>query len=184
MTLYDVSKIGCKIADGGDRKVYRYDTDSVIKFSSLSLLVGKKLQEKYRYDFSICKKYFGDFIVDTIDVSTPTKKEYIEIQPFIPGEMLHKKHAQNEYVRSQLEEIVQITKQMEKDHHPLPDLVGNVGMISPCLSNLIIDPSGNVRIIDAILLEGKSVRPWGLIIEIFTPLILARQNYLLRTFLK
>mgnify|MGYP001578593519 CR=1 FL=1 len=39
MDLYDKTKIGKKIADGGDRKVYMYDTDRVIKFSSLSFFL-------------------------------------------------------------------------------------------------------------------------------------------------
>jgi hypothetical protein len=184
MDSYDKTKIGKKIADGGDRKVYMYDADRVIKFSSLSFFVGKKLHTKYSNDYVTCKNYFGKYIVETTNASNANTGQYIEIQPFIQGEMLMKKHTENPAIQSQLKEIHQILHRMKNDNIPPIDLVGNVGMIKSCLSNIIIDPDGNLKIIDAVLLEGKTVRPMGLILDLFAPIVILRQNYLMRLFLK
>ncbi len=181
---YYTTKVGKKIADGGDRKVYRYGDDKVIKFSSLAFLVGKKLRLKYTSDYLVCKKYLGDCVVETIDVSNGDSGRYVEIQDFIEGEMLSKKHTKNPYIKSQVNDIANILNKMKNDDSPIIDLVGNTGMIKPCLSNIIVDPHNKLKIIDAVLLEGKTVRPIGFILEIFTPLILARQNYLIRQFIK
>ena len=184
MEPYDKTKIGKKVADGGDRKVYMYDTDKVIKFSSLSFFTGKKLRLKYNHDYLICKNYLPDYVVETIDVGNNVTGKCIEIQPFIKGEMLRKKHTTNLHAKSQLKDIMQTLDKMKKDNYPPVDLVGNMGMIKPCLSNILVDSDGNLKIIDASLLEGKTVRPLGRLLEVFLPLILARQNYLLRQFLK
>ncbi len=183
MDYYDITKIGKKIADGGDRKVYKYGNDQVIKFSSLSLLVGKKLHTKYAHDYLVCKKYFGKYIVETTTVSDPNTNTHIEIQPFIAGEVITEQHTRNIDIKSQLEELVQILDHMKQDGVPPIDLVGSIGMIRPCLSNIIVDPSGKLQIIDATLFEGKTVRPLGLILELCIPPILARQNHLLRRLL-
>jgi len=184
MDLYDKTKVGKKIADGGDRKVYMYDIDKVIKFSSLSFFSSKKLHIKYTHDYLVCKNYLGNYIVEKTDVSDRATGKSIEIQPFIQGEALQKKHTTNPRVISQLRDIVKALDKMKNDGISLIDLVGNIGMIKPCLSNIIVDPFGNLRIIDAVLLEGKTVRPLGIILEVLAPLILARQNYLLRQFSK
>lgn len=184
MYTYDKEKIGKRIATGGDRKVFMYDKDKVIKFSTLSFLAGKKLHIKYNNDYLVCRNYLKEYIVETTDVSDLVTGQHIEIQPFITGEMLKKKHTKNPYIKSQINEIIQAIEKMKNDGSPIIDLVGNVGMISPCLSNIIVDSSDRLKIIDAILLEGKTVRPLGLILELFMPIILARQNYFLRSFIK
>jgi len=183
-TLYEKSKIGKKVADGGDRKVYMYDDYKVIKISSLSFFAGRKLHTKLVHDYEVCKEYFKDFVVETENVGSSDGYKHIEIQPFIKGEMLAKKHMNYPTVKLQFIEISNSLKQMISDGNPPIDLVGNIGMIYPYLSNIMIDNSNKLRIIDTTLLEGKTIRPLGLILEFFAPLILARQNYLMRKFLR
>lgn len=182
--LYEQSKIGKKIAQGGDRSVFMYGTDEVIKFSSISFFLGKKFHEKLHRDYSIAKKYLGDYIVDTVDVSASVTTKHIEIQAFVKGDMLRKKHMQNLYVKSQLLEIVQAMNLMKNDKYATLDLVGNKGMTHPCLSNVMVDAYSKLRIVDTALLEGKSCMPFGLVLEILLPIIVARQNYLVQQFLK
>jgi len=184
VNTYDRTKIGKKIAQGGDRKVYMYGDDKVIKFSRLSPFAGDKLHKKYLHDYLVCKKYFGKYIVETDNVSNLSEGDNIEIQPFIRGEMLEKKHSNNPYIKTQLIEITKILNTMKKDGSPIVDLLGNFGMFSPRLSNIVVDSSDNLKIIDAVLLEGRSVMPFGIILEIFIPFVRARQNYLLHKFLK
>lgn len=179
---YDKTKIGKKIATGGDRKVYLYDNDKVIKISTLSFFVGNKLHEKLHRDYLVSLNYFKDYVVKTTDVST--SKKHIEIQPLIHGELLRKKHTENPYVKKQLKEIHDSLTQMVRDGYPALDLVGNMGMIKSCLSNIMVDSDNKLNLIDNTLLEGKTVMPFGIILEIIMPIIRARQNYLLRQFLK
>ncbi len=56
-------------------------------------------------------------------------------------------------------------------------------MFRPYLSNIMADHENKLRIVDATLLEGKTVMPLGLILEILLPIIEARQKYLLHKFL-
>ena len=184
MDTYDKAKIGKKIARGGDREVYMYGNDKVIKFSRLSPFAGNKLHNKYVHDYLVCRKYFGKYIVETDNVSNLFEGNNIEIQPFVKGEMLEEKHSSNPHIKTQLTEIARTLDKMKNDGSPVVDLLGNFGMFSPRLSNIIVDSSDNLKIIDAVLLEGKTVMPFGIILEIFIPFVRARQNYLLHKFLK
>lgn len=179
--MYDKVLIGKKIGTGGDRKVYLYGDNEVIKFSSLSFLVGDKLHRKLCNDYATAQHYFFDYVVKTTDVSTP--KQHVEIQPRIVGELLRKHHADNPDVKRQLKEIATALERMVQDGLPPLDLVGNGGMFSDCLSNIMVDSSNALRIIDTTLLEGKSVFPLGALLELFIPIIIARQQKLLRNFL-
>ena len=181
--MYDKSKVGKKIARGGDREVHMYGDDKVIKFSKLSPLTGSKLHNKYIHDYAVCKKYFGKYVVETENISNLSEGSNIEIQPFIDDEMLEKKHSSNPYIKTQLKEIAQILDKMKNEGSPIIDLLGNFGMFHPRLSNIIVDTSNNLKIIDAALLEGKTVMPFGIILELFIPLVKMRQKHLLNSFL-
>lgn len=177
--VYDKSKIGKKIASGGDRKVFMYGPDHVIKISSVSFLIGRKLHNKLVHDYLICKKYLPDFLVDTVDVTPALKRAHVEIQPYIKGEMLQKKHLSSSKVRRQLERIVSGVQRMVADGYPPIDLVGNGGVLTRCLSNIMVDTEENLKVIDATLLEGKTIRPIGILLDILTPLVEIRQRYIL-----
>ena len=162
-----------------------YGSGKVIKFSKLSFFVGNKFHNKYINDYRICKKYFGKYIVDVKDVIDLTVAKHIEIQQFIiDGEMLAKKHTEIPYIKEQLINISQILDKMKNDRCPVIDLLGNFGMFNPRLSNIVVDMSHNLKIIDAVLMVGRSVMPFGIILEFFIPFARVRPNYLLSTFLK
>jgi hypothetical protein len=180
--VYDETKVGKKIANGGDRRVYQYGPDNVIKISTWSFLTGHRLHKKLLHDYEVCKKYLPEFVVTTSD-ATKRGKGHIEIQPYIRGEMLMKEHCRNEKVRLQLERIKNAVDQMIKDGYPTMDLIGNRGVLNPWLSNILIDSENKLHIVDTTLLEGKTVRPFGYILEAFIPMILRRQNHLLEQFL-
>lgn len=179
--MYDKSLIGKKIATGGDRKVYLYGDNEVIKFSSLSFLMGDALHRKLSKDYATAQRYFGDYVVPITDVSTP--KQHVEIQSRITGELLRKHHADNPDVKRQIREIAAALDAMVSDGLPLLDLIGNGGVLTDCLSNIMVDSDGTVHIIDTTLLEGKSVLPLGALLELFLPFIISRQQKLLRSFL-
>ena len=174
--------IGKRIASGGDRRVYRYGEDCVVKISSLHFLTGDKLHKKLARDYQTCKFYLPEFVVETHDV-TQGDGRHIEIQPFIKGEPLSKKHCQSPVVREQLKRIVNVAERIEQDGHALIDLIGHHGMVGNTLCNILVDDQNRLHIIDTTLLEGKSLGPIGIILDVLTPLIRIKQNYLLRKFL-
>lgn len=184
MIVYDETKKGRKIASGGDRKVYMYGPDHVVKISSLSHLMGPKLRQKLQRDYAICKTYFPDFIVETVDATPDGERSYVEIQPYIKGEMLSRRHAQNPRVRSQLGQIERSIERMVKDGHAPIDLIGHAGMLGSSLSNIIVDEHDNLKIIDATLLEAKSVGIMGILLEPLFAVVRTRQKYRLRRFLR
>ncbi len=180
---YDRGLIGKRIASGGDRRVYRYGINNVIKISSLHFLTGDKLHQKLVRDYHVCKRYMPEFVVDTLDVTQDDGK-HTEIQPFIVGEPLRRVHCDRPFVREQLQHIVQIAQRMEDDGYPLIDLVGHHGMIGNQLSNILIDTDDRLHIVDTTPLEGRSLGPVGIVLDIIKPLIRYKQSYLVKKFLR
>lgn len=182
--VLDKAKIGPRIARGADRKVYMYGSDHVVKISSLSLLFGRSLHDKLVRDYEVCKRYFPEFVIDVQDLTPPESRTHIEIQPFIEGDMLQKKHMQNAKVRTQLEEIHMRVELMVKDGYPPIDLVGHHGMFFRQLSNIVVDSNNDLKIIDTTLLEGKSAGVIGALFGIVFPFVRWRQKRLISYFLR
>jgi len=181
---YDKTKIGKRIARGTDRTVYMYCNEHVIKFSWLSLLVGKGLSRKMQRDYALIRRYLGDYILETNDVSGSDDRCYVEIQPYIKnGKPFCMEHARIRSLKIQLEDIAARLNAMTQDgYHPL-DLLGHKGMWKLCLSNLFVDEHGKLKMIDATLLEAKSVGFLGWIIHPLSIFPRMRQRYILSRFL-
>jgi len=178
---YDATKVGSKIARGGDSIVYHYDTNQVIKFSILSKTFGKGLPRKLKRDYSICSEYFPDYMVKT-RFTDDEIYNHIEIQEYIAGEELQIKHLENGKVKNAFLNILSIIAEMRKEGYASLDLIGNRGMRHPCFSNLIVKAE-SIYIVDAALMESKSVGFWG---YVFFPLMeigKLRQKYLIKRFL-
>ena len=159
---YDESKIGKRIGHGSDRIVYMYGENQVIKISKFSYILGKKIHFKLLKDYEICKKYFGEFVVETQNVSGKGST-YVEIQSFVHGVSYTKKHSENKVLHAQLQEIKNITDRMILDgNHPI-DLIGHGALTGFRLSNVFVDEKNQLQIIDAALLEGNSVGWVGVI---------------------
>ncbi|MBA3788865.1 hypothetical protein H0X32_00525 [Patescibacteria group bacterium] len=182
--MYDRSKVGKRIGSGADSIVYQYGENQVIKFSSLHLLIGKKMRQKLRADYKLCKEYFNDFIVETEEVGDANSSQHIEIQAYVKGVPLQAKHVRNPEVREQLERIITALEKMEKEGHAPIDLIGYSGLLTRSLHNVLIDEKGKLRIIDATLFETQSVGGIGLLFVPLFPLIIAGQKRMLKSFLK
>ncbi len=167
MNAYDKKKVGKLIAKGGDARVFLYRENKVIKFSTLSRFLRKRVHEKLVRDYQIAKEYFGEYIVDTEHL---LEKEYhIEIQDFIQGRPLHVEEIEDdERIRKQCDEIRIRMRKMENDGYPPLDLVGNNGLFRSQFGNIFVDSEKQLHIIDVTLLEGESL---GLIGFFFSPLI-------------
>lgn len=180
---FNEALIGKRIASGGDRRVYRYGSDHVVKISSLYFLTGDKLSKKLTRDYETCRFYMPEYVVETFDVTRGDGK-HTEIQRFIKGEPLAKKHCEVPAVKQQLQRIADIAARMETDGHPLIDLIGHHGMIGNTLANILVDDQYRLHIIDTTLLEGRSLGPIGIILDMIAPLIRYKQRYLIRKFLR
>jgi hypothetical protein len=179
---YDKKLVGKKIATGGDRKVYVYDTDKVIKFSSLSFLFGKTMQQKLERDYHLAKKYLNDFVVETVVVPSG-QREHIEIQPYIRGEYFSDVHAKREDVKLQLRAIHTAIEKMNIDGYATLDLIGTGGLFRNQFSNILVDENNRLKIIDATLLEGRSVGYIGKVADVVFPLVVKKQQYRMHRFL-
>ena len=134
-------------------------------------------------DYTTCKKYLKDYLVITTDVSNPLRREHIEIQPFIQGEIFSLKHTKDPKLRIQLKEIVDISEKIINDGYKEVDLVGHGGMFTLCLSNILVDKQGKLNIVDITFLETRSLGFVGYFIAPFIPIIKARQKYIINRFL-
>ena len=140
---------------GGDFMVKMYGTEEVIKFSTLSFILWKKHKEKMINDYNICKKYFEDFVVNTEAITK--KRKYIEVQKYIKWEKLQEQHFKDKKVKIQFRQIIKIMGQMEKQWIENIDLVWIDGILKNYFWNIIVDENKKLHIIDASLLECKSI---------------------------
>jgi len=182
MFQIDTKKIWKTIARWWDCIVKKYGHDEVVKFSTLSKFIWTRHSKKLIYDYKISYKYLGKYITKTI--YTKHKNQHIEIQKYIQGEILKKKHFKYAVIRNQFHEILQGIEKMKQDKLPALDLIWFHWVLKQWFDNIIVDNNMKLHIIDVALLESSSV---GTIWYIFHPLmIVARwiQKIMISYFLK
>lgn len=153
---YDEKKIGKKIARGFDRIVYMYGDNEVIKFSTLTSVLGEKMHRKMVRDYEICKKIFGNYILETIDV-TDKEGSHVEIQKYVLGVPFSSTHLKNPELYTQLKEIYHFNNTLIEKGYPQVDLIGHGSLRHFCLSNVLVSEDAKLVIIDATLIESRSL---------------------------
>ena len=177
----DKTKIGQLIAWGGEHFVYKYDTDRVIKFSTLYFFLGSKAKEKATRDYDTCKEFFGKYLLETEIAISPNNKYIVHIQPKIEGHFLTKKDLEHKYIQKQFKEIVNGYHSMIKTKNTEVDLIGRAGGFRRCLSNIFVTPNNELLIIDATLMEVTGfLKPIVFLIRTF---VIWRQNSTIKFFL-
>ena len=177
----DKTKIGQLIAWGGEHFVYEYETDRVIKFSTLYFFLGSKAKEKATQDYDTCKKYFGKYLLETEIAISSNNKYIVQIQPKIAGHYLTKKDLEHEYIQKQFKEIVNRYHTMIKTKNTEIDLIGRAGVFRRCLGNIFVTHSNELFIFDATLMKVTGfLKPIVFLIRIF---ITWRQNSTIKFFL-
>jgi hypothetical protein len=164
MKTYQTNQIKSQIANKGDQCVFMYGESSVIKFSKLGRIFAKRAQQRYREDYQICCEYFGYFIVPMESVQSPDQKKSAWIQPFITGEPLTKKYLSDSKIRQQFETILIANKKLKKNTNQVLDMIGLNGIIAGNFSNILVDKTQQLKIIDTTLF---SYRGMGMYVLLF-----------------
>ena len=98
---------------------------------------------------------------------------HVEIQKRIHGQALSKKHLKNKKVKEQLSVMLEQNKIIEIEHAYPVDFIGGGGVFNLEFSNILVDKNHKLNLVDATLLEFKSL---GWIGHLFSPLMwLARK---------
>ena len=157
MKYYYSKKIGKLISAGSEHVVFEYGDDSVIKFSIVNILIGvDKGYIRATNELSLCKQYFGDYILDTEILLSKNHRFVVEIQPKIEKRYLTIKDMQNPLIRAQFKDIIQrYTKLVTKENIEI-DLTGQAGLFKQRLSNIFITNDNELKIIDTTLLNVSS----------------------------
>ncbi len=152
MPIYDDKLIGKLLAWVGDHSVYEYGNDRVIKFSKFDYFIGvQEARRKYVSDYEICRKHFGDYILETDVMASADGSRVAKIQPKISGRFLTKRSLTSEGVKTQLRQF--LARYDEFAGPAFFDLVGHQGIVRPCLSNIYITPGGVLKVFDATLFD-------------------------------
>ena len=184
MDVYNETKIGKMVAWAGDHFIYEYGENEIIKFSKFDFLMGKKnALAKFYNDYNLCKQYFGNYILDTEICYSKNGRRIAKIQRRLTGHLLTLKDLDDEYIRSQLREILQSYDRMAQSKLPFIDLIGQKGVWKKCIGNIFVTADKKLVIFDATLFKVSEFRVWQRPI-IFLLLQLGRQiqKYRLKQF--
>lgn len=152
MGVYDRAKIGRCIAWIGDHFVYEYGPDQVIKFSKLDWFVDpERAARKGTHDYEICKRHFGDYILDTEIARSANGGRIAKIQRKIVGRPLRVSDLRTARVCEQFADILARYDNFDADQEGLIDLIGQKGLWRGGLSNIFVTPDHRLVIIDATL---------------------------------
>ncbi len=153
MEQYDLGHIGALIAWGGDHFVYRYGTDSVLKLSKIEFVLGRIGRNKAYRDYEICRRYFGDAVLETTFLKAPGSERVGKLQPFLSGRSVTREDLHNPRVRAQFEVFLDAYRQMQKDGYAPVDLIGGHGIWSRTLANIFLAEDTKLYLIDTTLIE-------------------------------
>lgn len=182
MNHYDKNKIGRCISWGGDHFVYEYDKNKVIKFSVIEFIYGKDGQARSMHDYSIAKKFFGKYLLETNFVKSQSDKYVASIQDKVIGHYLSKKDLIDDRIRQQFQEIMNCYDLLIRHNHPMIDLIGRGGAFRNFMSNIFVTADKSLVIIDATLLEFNGSGIFKPIFNLICWYANIRQNYLIKNF--
>ena len=182
MPTYDKTKIGKWIAWGGDHFVYEYGAGQVIKFSGIDYFFGKKGREKSLRDYAVCKRYLGEYVLNTEFVTSVNGKHVAKLQPKVVGHSLTKKDMARSDIERQLTDLVQKYDLLLKQEGEVLDLIGRGGIFRRTLSNIFVDAEDKLYLIDTTLLVAGDIPLLQSLIRIFLPACVWRQSSTIKMF--
>lgn len=180
--IYDEAKIGRLISGKSQHSVYEYGEGEVIKFDRFDhFLRGgtSRIEERH---VELCKRYFGDLLLETRFTTSPHDSRIALIQPKIAGHYLSLKQFDNPVTRQDFLEMIESRSKLLQDGNPDIDFLGGPGLLYRSMSNVFVLPNGHLKIIDAFLVDSADI-PFGHVIKYIIPLFLRRQQKTIDLFL-
>jgi len=154
MKYYDNKKIGKLISAGSEHIIFEYGDDKVIKFSIINILIGRNMGfNRANNELHVCKKYFGDYILDTEILLSKNHRSVVEVQPKIKQRYLTINDMHSPSIRAQFMDIIQRYNELVSKENIELDLTGQAGLLKQRLSNIFILNNDTLKIIDATLLN-------------------------------
>ena len=182
MISYDTKKIGKLIALGSEHIVYEYGSDKVLKYSILHYIIGSKALARAEREIVICKKYLGEFLLDTEIGVSSNGRHVAHIQPKIIGRPLMVHDLVNEKVTAEFKELMSRYETLVQAEGVHIDLMGSDGVLSGGLTNIFITKENNLRIIDATLLDARGIGIAAPFFHALGEFVVWRQSQIVRKF--
>ena len=185
INIYYKDKIGQCISWGSDHTVYDYDKDKVIKFSLVDFLINS--HNKTLDDYATCKRFFGDYLLDTTFARSENHKFFAGIQEKIFGHYLSKEDFINESVKTQFKEISKAYFSMINEGCGEIDLIGSGGVFCSRLSNIFVTSNNQLHIIDSSILKlkGQYLNPVRYVfLFVIRPIVIWQQSKIIKEFNK
>ncbi len=182
MISYDTKKIGRLIARGSEHIVYEYDSDKVLKYSILHYIIGAKALARAEWEILTCKKYLGDFVLDTEIGVSNNGRHVAHIQPRIVGRPLMGCDLLDEKIRNDFTELMRRYDLLVHAEGVHVDLMGSDGVLSGGLTNIFVTVHNELRIIDATLLDARDTGFVAPLFHMLGQFVVWRQNQILRKF--
>lgn len=141
--------------------------------------LGRKMRDRLERDISVCRKYFDDFFLDTRLVTGPDGN-IATVQPFLNGHYLSKHDMSDPVVQAHFEEFMRRYDAMVRDGNAEIDLVGQGGVFRRRFSNVLVLPSGDLKLFDAAVLDTMGIGIGKTFVRLVITLVLKRQSSTLR----
>jgi hypothetical protein len=182
MISYDIKKIGKLIAWGSEHIVYEYDSDKVLKYSILHYIIGAKALARAEREIMMCKKYLGEYVLDTEIGVSSNGRHVAHIQRRLFGHPLMVRDVTNEKVRENFKEMMERYDALVHVEGIHIDLMGSDGVLSGRLANIFVTNDNELRIVDATLLDARDIGLVGPLFHALGIFVVWRQNQILRNF--
>jgi len=155
---YDPAKVGPRISWGRSHSVYHYGDSEVIRIPRIEAWVLRDLKGRLERDMLVCKRYLGEYMLDTRIVRHPDNGAIATIQPYAAGHYLSKEDMRDMEIKRQFKDFLARLDLMIRDGHETIDLMGQGGVLQRKLSNIMVLDDKKLRLFDAVIADTFGLR--------------------------
>jgi hypothetical protein len=137
---------------------------------------------RFEHDIAACKKYLGEYVLDTRVVQDPASGNVATIQPCITGHYLSKADLADPYIKKQFDDFLERHEAMTRDGYGPVDLIGQGGVLRRRLSNIMVLPDKRIRLFDAVTADLSDIQRGISVARLVKNLVLRRQESTIRYF--
>lgn len=154
--VYQPEKVGALLSCLGDHRVYRYDTNWVIKFSQFDRCrTTPDLEQFYRTEVTALTEIFGEYYLQPTVVTDPERTRVAVIQPFVVGEPLRNTHFTRADIFRQFQDIEYCWRKSQQAGEYIDLVGGGRHFFLAAFGNIFVTSDGKLLIIDSSILRPK-----------------------------